>query len=122
MSFAARLVHTVTIVRSTFDDTDPDDEYGQPSVTTQELATRALIQPKTAREMADTRSAGSAVADHTIFMLPRLLYGSDEIVDSGGQSYKVVGIRSFEFGRTPHLEIDAVAVTRATDNQVAVGS
>ncbi len=122
MSFAARLVHAVTIVRSTYDDTDPDDEYGQPSATVTEIATRALIQPKSAREQVDTRSAGAQIADHTIFLLPQLLYPSDQFVDSGGQSYKITGIRSFEYGRTPHIEVDALAVQRATDNQVAVGS
>ncbi len=122
MSFAARLVHQLTIVRSVFDDTDPDDEYGQPTVSTNTLTTRGLIQPKKAEEIAQVASAGAMVADHTIFLLPQLLYGSDVIQDDQGQQYKITGIRPYEFGRTPHIEVDAFAVTPANDNIVAVGS
>ncbi len=122
MSFAARLVHSLTIVRTTFDDTDPDDDYGQPSESTVELTTRGLIQPRKAEEMADSRGAGAMVADHVIFLLPQLLYGSDEIQDSQGQGYRIVGIRSYEFGKTPHIEVDAKAITPANDNFVSVGS
>jgi hypothetical protein len=122
MSFAARLIHEVTIKRTTFDETDPDDAYGQPSESTTEIQVRALIQPKKADEMADSRGAGAMIGDHTIYFLPMLLYGSDEIVDSQGQGYRVMGIRSFEFGRTPHVAVDALAITPPNDNFVSVGS
>jgi hypothetical protein len=121
MSFAARLVHSLTIVRTTFD-FSTESEYGQPEQTVTTLPVAGLVQPKTAREMADSRGAGSEVADHTIFLLPQLLYGSDSILDTGGQRYQITDIRSFEFGRTPHLEVDAVAVVASNDNQVEVGS
>jgi hypothetical protein len=122
MSFAARLVHTITIERTTLNDTDPDDSYGQPEGATTQLTTKGLIQPKRAEEMVDALSAGAMVADHTIFLQPQLLYGSDVILDTEGQRYRITGIRSYEMGRTPHIEVDAMAISRANDNFVAVGS
>lgn len=120
MSFRARLVHSLTIRRTAFG--QPDDEYGQPDETTSTLSTQGLIQPKTAVEQADSRSAGAEVADHVIFLEPQLLYNSDVILDDQGQEYRIAAIRSFEYGRTPHIEVDAFAVVRSNDNIVAVGS
>jgi hypothetical protein len=105
MSFAARLIHSLTIVRTV---ADPDnlDAYGQPISTTVEIAVQGLVQPKTAKEMEDFRSAGTEIGDNTIFLAPRVLNSSDSILYGDGR-YQIMGIRRFEFGRSPHLEVDA---------------
>ncbi len=106
MSFAARLVHTLVHVRTELDAGDQDD-YGQPTaLTSVETELRGLVQPKSANEMLDTRSAGSEIGDHTIFLEPMDLAASDAFTYSGDR-YEILGIRRFEFGRTPHLEVDA---------------
>lgn len=111
MSFLSLLTHPLTIIRTTFDDTEAErTTYGQPAQTTDEIEVVGLVQPKTATEMADSRSAGSEIADHTIFLLPMALYGSDVFEDVTGKRYTITGIRSFDFGSTPHLEVDAMAV------------
>lgn len=110
MSFASRLIHPLTIRAVTFS-TDPgdDDEFGQPTSTTTDVAVQGLVQPKTAQEMADSRSAGTEVGDFTIFLAPMDLAGSESIVYDGDR-YAVRGIRSFDFGSSPHLEVDAQRV------------
>lgn len=106
MSFAQRLIHSLTHIRVPRDD-NSDDEYGQPAEGTPvETSIRGLVQPKGAREILDSRSAGTDIGDHTIFLLPMDLQASDALL-YGGDRYEIVGIRSFEFGRTPHLEVDA---------------
>lgn len=106
MSFGARLIHTLTHSR-TVRDSGALDEYGQPTAgTPTTAAVRGLVQPKSVREMDDSRSAGTEVADHTIF-LPRMdLHPSDSFT-FGGDRYEIVGIRDYNFGKTPHLEVDA---------------
>lgn len=113
MSFGARLIHSLAIVAPTFPDSDDVDEYGQPvpgdpTVT----AVRGLVQPKTARELAAVSQGGAESSDHTIFMLPRRLPAAAYIRDEpdAGRRFDVVGVRSFEFGRSPHLEVDAKLV------------
>jgi hypothetical protein len=106
MSFAALLTHSLTVVRTPRDDGDPDD-YGQPTAgTPTRTDVRGLVQPKPQREMDDSRSAGTQIGDHTIFMRPMDLRASDAI-EHGGERYEVVGIRYFAFGTAPHLEVDA---------------
>ena len=105
MSFAALLSHELTVVRTPYSGTD--DEYGQPSTGTPvETSVRGLVQPKTGREMEDSRSAGVQIADHTIFLEPMDLAASDAIVH-GGERYQVVHIRYHAYGTAPHLEVDA---------------
>lgn len=109
MSFAARLVHTLTHVATPEGPTD--DDYGQPVPGTPVTATvRGLVQPKSVREIADTRSAGAALSDHTIFLEPMTLSAADHFL-YGTDRLEIVGIRSYDFGRTPHLEVDARRVT-----------
>jgi hypothetical protein len=110
MSFLARLIHDLAIVTPTDDVGEDVDEYGQPvpGVATTVL-TPGLIQPKTAREVAQISQGGPALSDHTIFLQPQavstLAYIRYEPDD--GDRYQVVGVRYFNFGRTPHLEVDA---------------
>lgn len=120
MSFAARLIHELTLVRAPYQD-DPmtNDEYNQPVVVPASSTVRGLVQPRPAsREQADTRSAGSEVADHVIFLAPMDLNAADHFV-RGDERFEIVGIRRFEFGRSPHLEVDARRVTGAL---IATGS
>jgi len=113
MSFAARLIHNLAIVTPTDDVGEDTDDYGQPipGVPTIVLV-RGLIQPKTTREVALISQGGPALSDHTIFLLPQALstlayirYEPDD-----GDRFQVVGVRYFNFGRSPHLEVDAKRV------------
>lgn len=108
MSYAARLVHTLTHVRTPLDDrASVRDEYGQPDQTTPVRTTiRGLVQPKNAREMFDARDAGTVLADHVIFVQPMELHGSD-FFEYGGERYDITAIRTFAFGTSPHIEVDA---------------
>lgn len=105
MSFGSRLIHTLTHVA-----TPPsgiDDDYGQPIPGTPvETELRGLVQPRSVREMADTRSAGADIGDHVIFLFPMTLSPADHFLYAGAR-FDITGIRSYEFGRTPHLEVDA---------------
>lgn len=107
MSFAARLVHSLAIVTPTSDVTVT--EYGQP-VAGEPLTVevQGLIQPKSTREMALVSQAGAMVSDHTIYLQPRDLSGAAYIrrEPDDGDRFEITGIRSYEFGRTPHLEVD----------------
>jgi head-tail adaptor len=106
-------------------DSDTDlDEYGQPTRSFTELAAvPGLIQPKTAREIALASQAGAAIGNHTIFLGRQDLTTADRIrdvtEDQAGPVYQVIGVRDFNFGGLPHLEVDAVRIASA---DVAVGS
>jgi hypothetical protein len=117
VSFASRLIHRLTITAVTYS-TDPslDDEFGQPSPSTSIVDVRGLVQPKTAQEMADSRSAGTEVGDFTVFLAPMDL-ASDASITYSGDRYAIRGIRSFDFGTSPHLEVDAQRV-----GPIAMGS
>lgn len=119
MSFRARLIHELTVERTPRDQDTPD-EYGQPTAgEPDETPVRGLVQPKSAREIANTQSAGAEISDHTIFLAPMDLDPADAIVH-GSRRFAITGIRSFEFGRSPHLEVDARLVR--SDVLAEVGS
>ena len=118
MSFAALLVHPLAIVEPAVvgdpEDAADLDDYGNPTADAPSVTlVRGLVQPKTAREVAAFSQAGAEYSDHTIFLLPRRLSGAAYIADadaSGGLAgagrFDVAGVRSFEFGTAPHLEVD----------------
>lgn len=110
MSFASRLIHALTITTVTFS-TNPndDDAYGQPEPSTSDVTVKGLVQPKTAQELADSRSAGTEVGDFTIFLSPMDLDASAAIAYDGDR-FSIKGIRAFDFGTSPHLEVDAQRV------------
>lgn len=117
MSYAQRLIHELTHVATPEGPTE--DEYGQPTPGTPVTATvKGLVQPKSTREIADTRSAGVAVADHTIYLQPMTLSAADHFL-YGTDRLEIVGIRSYDFGRAPHIEVDA---RRITPSPVEAGS
>lgn len=106
MSYAARLVHPLTLAIP--HRTAEPDEYGQPTATDVELVElRGLVQPKTVDEIALVSQAGAEIGDHTIFLLPREIPTGAYFTNARGERLDVRGVRRYEFGRTPHLEIDA---------------
>jgi len=110
MSFSARLIHDLTLVVPRHG--IGDDDYGQPETgLPQETPLRGLVQPKTARELALPSQAGAEIGDHTIYLTPRDIPTGAWFRDADGRRLDVTGVRRFEFGRSPHLEIDARAVT-----------
>jgi head-tail adaptor len=114
VSFDDRMIHSLAIVRTPFVDTLAGrDEYGQPVRGTPVATTvRGLIQPKSAREMAQFNQAGATVSDHTIFMRPTNVIGADYIrfEPDDGRHFQIVGVRDAA-GLGHHLEIDANLVT-----------
>jgi hypothetical protein len=105
VSFSARLVHTLTHIRVPY--SGSDDTYGQPAAATAvEAEVRGLVQPRSIREMEDSRSAGVDIGDHVIFLPLMDVRGADAF-ERAGDRFEVVGVRRFDFGRTPHLEVDA---------------
>lgn len=107
MTFAALLVHPLAIV--TPSSTGAEDAYGQPVAGTPEtVVVSGMVQPRTAQEIALSSQGGAEIADYTIFLLPRRLSNAAYIRDEpdSGRRFDIVGIRSFEFGTAPHLEVD----------------
>jgi hypothetical protein len=110
MSFSARLIHDLTLYVPRHG--IGDDEYGHPEVgVPEQTAIRGLVQPKTVREIALTSQAGPEIGNHTIFLQPMEIPRGAWFVDAENRRYDVKGVRRFEFGRTPHLEVDAEHVT-----------
>ena len=112
-----RLIHSLAIVSPTRDAEDID-EYGQPVAGEPIVTTvKGLVQPKSAREIALTSQAGAEVSDHTIFLMPQTLSGAAYIrfEPDTGDRYEISGIRSFEFGKDPHLEVDARRIISAAN-------
>lgn len=110
MSFGDRLIHTLAIVTATSDSGEESDDYGHPlpgEPTILEVA--GLIQPKTAREVALTSQGGAEVGAYTIFLNRQDLAGVAYIrfEPDDGDRYEITGVRDFNFGRAPHLEVDA---------------
>src|SRR5512144_2422479 len=107
MPIGDRLIHSLTIV--TPSTTGAVDEYGQPVAgdpTTVNVP--GLIQPKTAREIALISQAGAQLSDHVVFLQPQALSNAAYIRTNpdDGDRFEIVGIRYFNFGRDPHLEVD----------------
>lgn len=105
--FDSRLVHSLVIERAT---SGAEDEYGQPSRTWATLSeVPGLVQPKTARELAQLNSAGAVVSTYSIYARPTEVQPSDRIrVLEGSMTgvYEIDGVRD-EAGLAHHLKIDA---------------
>jgi len=115
MPIGDRLVHSLAIVTPSTDGTL--DEYGQPVAGVPVTVTvSGLIQPKRASEVAQTNQAGAIVADHVVFLEPRTLAGAAYIrfEPTDGDRYEIVGVRGFDFGRDPHLEVDCKRIVSET--------
>ncbi len=97
-----RLLHTLVIERPAG---GARDEYGNPTQTWATLATvKGLVQPKSARDIAQLSQGGPVVSDLTAYLYPTDLKESDRIV-SDGLTYQVDGVRNAG-GVDHHLEVD----------------
>jgi hypothetical protein len=124
VSFASLLVHPLAVVTPAVADPDAVDAYGQPvRGTPDELLVRGMVQPKTAREIALTSQGGAEFGDFLIFLPPMRLSSAAYIRDEpdAGRRFEVIGVRSFEFGTVPHLEVDAKLVG-STEGPTVEGS
>lgn len=116
MSFAGLLVHDLTIVHAAQD--GAEDEYNLPTAgTVTQTAVKGMVQPKTAREVADSRSAGAHIGEYSIFLEPMALDPADAIL-FGGFRYEITGVRDLAFGSVPHLEVDARRIGPIHDAEV----
>jgi hypothetical protein len=101
---SVRFVHTLTHVRTPY--SGADDDYGQPAAgVAVETEVQGLVQPRTVREMEDSRSAGVDIGDHVIFLPLMDVRGADAF-ERDGDRFEVLGVRRFDFGRLKHLEVD----------------
>lgn len=107
MSFDNRLVHDLVIERST---DGAVDDYNQPTVSWATLASvKGLVQPKSAREVAQLNQAGATVSTYTIYLRPTEIQPSDRVTIAAGPmagTYEIDGIRNAS-GINHHLEADA---------------
>lgn len=127
MSFAALLTHPLAIVTPSIPDPDDVDEWGVPARTTSveyvNGLVQPLVQPRTGREMTASHQAGTELSSHTIFLLPRNIGQGAWIRDEpdAGRRFDITGVRSFEYGSAPHLEVD-VKVVGSTEGPSVEGS
>lgn len=107
MSIDSRFVHSLVIERST---AGAVDDYNQPTQTWATLATvPGLVQPKSAREVAQLNEAGAVGSIFTIYLRPTDIAESDRItvaVAPMAGTYQIDAIRNAS-GLSHHLEIDA---------------
>lgn len=120
MSLAARLIHRLILVEpgeGDPEDIDDLDAYGHAEAGPEtETPVFGLVQPRSTNEMVLTSQAGSELSSHVIYLLPRNIASGAYLVDAdvdsptvrrtGGRRFDIEGVRSFEFGRSPHLEVD----------------
>lgn len=124
MSFTGLLVHPLAIVTPTVPDPTSVDDYGQPVPGAPTVDTvRGMVQPLSAREIQLASQGGAEVSDHVIFLLPRHLDAAAYIRDDPdvGRRFQINGVRSFEFGSVPHLEVDCRLVG-STEGPMVPGS
>ena len=107
MSFDSQLLHTLSIERAT---DGPPDEYNQPSRTWATLSeVPGLVQPKSAREVAQLNQAGAVVSTYSIYLRPTEIQPADRVrvLDDGVAGvYEIDGIQN-QAGRNHHLKADA---------------
>ena len=108
MSFASRLIHSLAIVEPTT--TGVLDDYGQPVASDPVVTLVAgLLQPiYRGREVPLTTQGGAELSSHRVYLLPQALSADAYIrfEPDDGDRYQVVDIKSFEFGHSPHLEVE----------------
>ena len=105
-------VHELTLERRLFDDSPAArDDYGQPAQTTSTSTVKGLVQPRTAKEADDHRSAGASLVDHVIFLPISTVVDGARALIWDGRRYEVTGMRPVRYGRLQHWEIDARLIT-----------
>ena len=113
MPFANRLIHDLAIVTPTQNAEEELDDYGQPVAGEPDVdLVSGLVQPKSAREVALISQAGAEVSTHTVFLTLQDLTGASYIRfhPDDGDRYEITGVRRYDFGRSPHLEVDCKRV------------
>jgi len=128
VSYAQRLIHTLSVVRQI--ETGDLDDYGQPVTTPISTSVSGLPQPKRIREVAAIHEAGATIGTWTIFLAIADVTAGDAIthldatcavpdsVDLGDHQWNVTGIRNAA-GIGHHLEVDASLVEGAVVEAVA---
>lgn len=111
MSFDSQLIHSLVIERPT---DGAVDEYNQPARTWATLSeVPGLVQPKTARELAQLNNAGAVVSTYSIYLRPTEIQASDRVRVAAGSmagTYEIDGVRD-EAGQAHHLKADARQVS-----------
>jgi head-tail adaptor len=98
-----KLHHTVIINRAT---AGTLDDYGQPSQTYAQLAVvRALIQPKSGRELALLNEAGPVRGKYRVFMYPTDVTEGDQLIHDD-EVYELTFVADAG-GAGHHIEADA---------------
>lgn len=107
MSFDSQMIHGLIIERAT---AGAVDEYNTPSRTWSTLSeVPGLVQPKTARELAQLNQAGPSRATYSIYLRPTDVEASDRVrvADAGvAGTYEIDGVLN-QAGRNHHLKLDA---------------
>jgi hypothetical protein len=115
MSFSGRLIHSLTITTPTTEVGGELDDYGQPEEGEPTVVTcQGLVQPKNAREIAQSNQAGAVIADYTIF-LERQEVSTAAYIEWDGARFEVMAVRDFNFGTAPHLEVDCRRVAASAE-------
>lgn len=119
MSFRNLLVHDLALVTPT--DAGTLDADGQPAAGARVVTPiPGMVQPRSVLAHAEDRAleglAGPLIGSHVIFLelraIPAGAWISDNPADvDAGRRYNVLAVRRYEFGTSPHLEIDAELVT-----------
>lgn len=107
---AALLRHHLVIERAI---NGTEDERGMPAQTWSTLSeVRGLVQPKSARELAQLSQGGPVASDHTGYLLPTDVKESDRIrfEPDDGRRFEITGVRDAA-GIGHHLELDLNLVT-----------
>ena len=108
MSFDRLLVHTLAIERAT---AGAVDDYNQPAQAWATIATvKALIQPKSGRELAQVNEAGPVSGEYRVFMLPTDVTEGDHLVRQTPAEVYEIGFVADAAGIGHHLELDATRV------------
>lgn len=115
------LTHSLALVTPT--SSGSLDDYGQPvpgdPVT---VLLPGLIQPLTAREVAQINQAGAEVYDHRVYLRLRADPAPGAYIrfePDDGDRYEVVGTSRYNFGNIQHLEVH---VQRVVSPALAVES
>jgi head-tail adaptor len=108
MSFDSRLLHELAIERST---DGAVDDYNNPTQVFATLATvRALVQPKSGRELAQVNETGPVRGEYRVFMRPTDITEGDHLVrQDPDEVYQILFVADAG-GIGHHLELDCTRV------------
>lgn len=118
-----KFIHSLSIERTEYDE-DNIDEAGQPTPQTPTTTSvMGLVQPRSASELADYRSAGSEIGAYVIFLPIETDVRHGDAVFHGELRFNLQDVRRFDYGGLAHLEVDAELVgTKAPIETVTVPS